>query len=124
MVRTFRYLDRFYENPILNFRIAGNLLTASFGASTGWAAVNFVDLQKFDTTFPSGPLSLAQATRVMSVFFASSVVGNLVFPYIVKKFGSKNTMLALGFPQMVSFIFKFVNSEFKSANVVFRSVGC
>lgn len=114
VVRSFGNWNSFFEKIILHFLTAGNLLTTSYGATTGWAAVNFVDLQKFDTSFPSGPLSLTQATRVVSVFFASAVVGNLVFPYIVKKIGSKRTMFALGFPQIVSFLWKFANSEFES----------
>lgn len=94
-----------------NFYIfAGNLLTTSFGATTGWAAVNFVGLQKDDTNFPSGPLSQSQATRVVSLFFASAVVGNFMFPYIVKKVGSKRTMFVLGFPQMVSSIPKMAKN--------------
>lgn len=68
----------------------------------GWATVNFVDLQKIDTKLPSGPLSLNQATLMMSIAIASSMVGILVFPFIVKKFGSKRTMFAVGFPQIVS----------------------
>lgn len=67
----------------------------------GWAAVNFVDLQKEDTKFPSGPLALSEATLMMSIPLVSMMIGNLVFPMIVKKFGSKRTMLAVGFPHMV-----------------------
>lgn len=97
--------------------VAGNLLTASFGATSGWAAVNFVRLQKDNTEFPSGPLSQAQATRVMSLFFASAVVGNLVFPFVVKKLGSKRTMFVLGFPQLVSSIAKLSEISFDKAKL-------
>lgn len=76
-------------------------MTASFGTANGWATVNFVDLQKEDTRFPSGPLSLNQATLMMSISIASAIVGNLVFPFSVRKFGSKTTMFAMGFPQIV-----------------------
>lgn len=69
----------------------------------GWATVNFVALQKEDTKFPSGPLTMNQATLMMSIAFASSIIGNLVFPFPVKKFGSKRTLLVLGFPQIVGF---------------------
>lgn len=77
-------------------------MTASFGTMNGWAAVNFVDLQKEDTTFPSGPLKMSEAMLMMSIPLISTIIGNLVFPLIVKKFGSKRTMLAIGFPQIVS----------------------
>lgn len=105
------FVVRFYRQSInsggkwLTFLHLGNLLVASSGAYAGWAAVNFVNLQKIGTTFPSGPLTLTQATRVMSVFFASAIVGNLLIPHIVKRFGSKRTMFALGFPQLVGIKF-------------------
>lgn len=70
----------------------------------GWAAVNFVNLQKDDTTFPSGPLTLSQATFMMSIAFIPSIIGNLVFPDIVKRFGCKRTIYAMGFPQIVGLI--------------------
>lgn len=79
-------------------------MTASFGAMNGWAAVNFVNLQKDDTTFPSGPLTLSQATFMMSIAFIPSIIGNLVFPDIVKRFGCKRTIYAMGFPQIVGLI--------------------
>lgn len=77
-------------------------MSSSFGAANGWASVNFVALQKKDTSFPSGPLSLEQATWVMSIFYVGAIVGNSVFPYIVKKYGSKRTLIAVVFPQIVS----------------------
>lgn len=91
---------RFYNFRIIPF--AGNLLTGSLGATNGWASVNFVDLQKDDTSFPSGPLSLEQATLVVSICYAGAIIGNSVFPFVVKKYGSKRTLLAAVFPQIVS----------------------
>lgn len=83
-------------------KIVGNLLTASYGSSNGWASANFLALQKSDTIFPSGPLSLKEATLVMSIYFAGGFVGNMFYPYILQRYGSKRTMLAIGFPQIVS----------------------
>lgn len=83
---------------------SAHFLTASFGAMNGWAAVNFVNLQKDDTTFPSGPLTLRQATFMMSIAFIPSIIGNMVFPYIVKLIGCKRTIYVMGFPQIVCLI--------------------
>lgn len=94
---------RKFSQEKINLWFSGNLLTASSGAYAAWATVNFVNLQKEDTTFPSGPLTLTEATRVVSVFFASAIVGNLLVPHLVKWFGSKRTMFALGFPQLVGY---------------------
>lgn len=68
----------------------------------GWTSINFVDLQKDDTTFPSGPLSLDQATRVVSIFFVAAVIGVLTLPHMARKFGNRTTIFALGIPQIVS----------------------
>lgn len=83
----------------------------SYGASVGWTSINFVDLQKEDTTFPSGPLTLTEATRVVSIFFASAVVGNLVLSHSVERFGSKKTIFALGLPQIVGYTLRIENSK-------------
>lgn len=80
---------------------SGNLLTVSYGSSNGWATANFLELQKLDTSLPSGPLSLKEATLVVSIYFIGGFFGNLAFPYIVQRYGSKKAMLAIGFPQIV-----------------------
>lgn len=87
--------------PISNHSFSAHLLTTSYGSMNGWATVNFVDLQKDGTTFPRGPLTLGQATFMMSISVASCIIGNFVFPHIVRKFGCKRTMYAMGFPQIV-----------------------
>lgn len=96
------WMNKFRFRNYRNRIFTGNLLTASYGSSNGWASVNFLELQKPDTTFPSGPLSLKEATLVMSIYFVGGFVGNLAFPYIVQRYGSKKAMLAIGFPQIVS----------------------
>lgn len=99
------YLLAFSLSPHVSnliYHLPGHFLTASFGANNGWATVNFVDLQKDDTKFPSGPLTLSQATFMMSIAFIPSIIGNVVFPHIAKKFGCKRTLYAMGFPQIVS----------------------
>lgn len=77
-------------------------MTASLGAANGWTSVNFVELQKNDTSFPTGPLTLKQATLVVSISYAGAIIGNTVFPFVVKKYGSKRTLIASVLPQIVS----------------------
>lgn len=100
----FHLFDAFslIKSLIQNILFAGNILTASYGAANGWASINFVDLQKDDTSFPSGPLSLKQATLMVSICYAGAIIGNSMFPFIVKKIGSKRTLAAVTFPQIVS----------------------
>lgn len=80
-------------------------MAASAGATTGWGAVNYVDLQRDDSTFPTGPLSLRQASIVIQAFFVSCILGNLLIPYMVEKCGSKRTMFIMGLPQIVGYIY-------------------
>lgn len=68
----------------------------------GWTSINFVDLQRADTTFPSGPLTLTQATRIVSIFFVCALIGTILLPHVTRKFGIRTTILALGVPQIVS----------------------
>lgn len=80
----------------------GNLMTISRGTTNGWFSSNFLPLQRPDTSLPSGPLSLKEATLVMSISYIGAIVGNLVVPHILRKFGCKRVMLACGFPMIVS----------------------
>lgn len=69
---------------------SGNLLTVS----CGWTSANLLELQKPNTVFPSGPLSLEEATKVISMTFIGGIIGNLVFPRLVRKIDCKRLMLA------------------------------
>lgn len=77
-------------------------MTISRGTTNGWFSSNFLPLQRPDTPLPSGPLSLKEATLVMSIGYIGALVGNLVAPHLVRKFGCKRVMLANGFPMIVS----------------------
>lgn len=90
------------EMKLLDLIIAGNLLSLSFGSMNGWASVNFLELQKTDTLLPSGPLSLQQATLMMSIGIASAVIGNLMAPLFISHLGSKRGLVVFAFPQIVS----------------------
>lgn len=77
-------------------------MTLSRGTANGWFNVNFLLLQRPDTPFPSGPLTLKEATLVMSIGYIGAIVGNLIVPFVVRRFGCKRLMLACGFPMIVS----------------------
>lgn len=98
---------------------SGNLLTASFGSANAWASANFLELQKPDTIFPSGPLTLREATLVMSIYFVGGFVGNMIFPCILQRYGSKITMLATGLPQIVSYFDKKLSETKIEFNMIY-----
>lgn len=86
----------------LGIHFPGNILTLAAGSGCGWSSANFLEFQKPDTPLPSGPMTLKESTFVMSIYFIGAIVGNLISPHIVKKFGSKRTMYAIGCLQIVS----------------------
>lgn len=73
----------------------------SFGWSSGWATINFVDLQNENTTFPTGPLDLEEATFVVSLSNVGALIGNFMIIYISKVMGVKNAIHALCLPFVV-----------------------
>lgn len=86
----------------------GNLLTLSFGASAGWATINFVSLQQEDTTFPTGPLTLEEATLVLSLANIGGFLGNFAVLQLSERVGFKRAIHLMGIPLVVSFIIKFI----------------
>lgn len=82
----------------------GNLLSLALGSSNGWASVNFLELQKSSTSLPSGPMTLPEATFMMSVTFTSAAIGIPMFPFVAKRFGNKNGLFCVGFLQIVSLL--------------------
>lgn len=87
-------------------------MTLAHGSTNSWSTANFLALQSPDTPLPSGPLSLHEATLVMSSYYIGAIIGNLTVPHIVRKYGCKRTLLAAVCPQIVS-------SEQKSSNQIY-----
>lgn len=81
---------------------AANLMSLSRGASNAWLTANFLALQRSDTPLPYGPLSLKEASLVISIYYVGSFSGNFMAPFIVRTFGSKRVILCVAFPQIVS----------------------
>lgn len=101
------------------YLFSGNTMTAAHGASNSWTSANFLALQKPDTLLPSGPLSLHEAALVVSIHYVGSIVGNLLVPHIVRKFGCKRVMLAVAIPQIVSWIGTQMNLKIRFNVLVF-----
>lgn len=76
-------------------------MTTSQGTANAWLAANFLPLQRPDTPLPSGPLSLKEATVVMSIGYIGAIAGNLIVPLFSRKFGCQRVILACGVPKIV-----------------------
>ncbi|XP_031623102.1 uncharacterized protein LOC116340647 [Contarinia nasturtii] len=79
-----------------------NLLTFSFGSTMGWSTINFNELQNENSTFPTGPLSLDEASLVVSLINFGGFIGNfIVLPFNIM-FGVKRTLHFFGIPLILS----------------------
>ncbi|XP_055296382.1 facilitated trehalose transporter Tret1-like isoform X2 [Sitodiplosis mosellana] len=79
-----------------------NLLTFSFGMATGWATINFNELQSENCTFPTGPLSLEEASLVVSLLNIGGFFGNWITLLMNNIFGIKRTIHLFGVPLILS----------------------
>lgn len=78
------------------FHISGNLLTLSFGISIGWATINFNELQSEKSTFLNAPLSLDEASLLVSIVNVGGLIGNYAIVPISNLIGIKRSIHILG----------------------------
>lgn len=84
-----------------NFHL-GNLLTLSFGTSSGWSTINFNELQNVNSTYSTGPLTADEATLVVSLINVGGFIGNFAIMPISHWCGIKRTIHLFGVPLIVS----------------------
>lgn len=70
----------------------------------GWATINFIDLQQENTTFPTGQLTLEEATLVTSLTNIGGFLGNFAILPLGEKYGLKRAIHLMGIPLAVSSI--------------------
>lgn len=81
--------------------ISANFIGFSFGWSGSWANANFLHLQSAETDLQAGPLTYDEASLMMSLICAGGLFGNIVYLWILEKFGRKNPLLLLSLPIIV-----------------------
>lgn len=72
------------------------MLTLSFGIVSGWATINFNELQSENSTFSTGPLNLEEASLVVSILNIGGLIGNFGVLPISQLIGVKRTLHILG----------------------------
>lgn len=77
-------------------------MSFTFGLSSGWATINFIELQKENTTFPTGTFTLEEATFVATSMSIGGVVGNFLILPIAHRFGYTRALCLMGIPFIVS----------------------
>lgn len=84
----------------MNFMTA-NLIVFSFGWSIGWANANLIHLTSSKEAFDSGPITDDEAAIFMSIICAGGLFGNILYLWVLEKFGRKNSILFLSIPTIV-----------------------
>ncbi|XP_031623613.1 facilitated trehalose transporter Tret1-like [Contarinia nasturtii] len=79
-----------------------NLLTLAFGIQSGWAMINFSELQNKNSTFSTGPLTLDEVTLVVSLVNIGGFFGNFAIMSVSKWCGIKRTIHLFGLPLIIS----------------------
>lgn len=79
----------------------GNLLTLSFGLSSGWATINLLELENENSTYSTGPLNKAESSNVVSFINIGGFLGNYIIIPLSRMIGIKGTIHFLGVPLVV-----------------------
>lgn len=83
---------------------SANLITLSFGWNCGFANANFLELQVTDK-LRDGPLTFDEASMFVSLICVGALLGNIIYLWIIEKFGRKKPMLFLAIPIFVCTLF-------------------
>lgn len=81
-----------------------NLLTLSIGIVSGWATINFNELQNENSTYTTGPLTLEQSSMVVAIENIGGFIGNFAILPLIPFVGVKRLIHLLGLPMIVSSI--------------------
>lgn len=75
------------------------MLTA--GGSIGWVSPALPLLQSIETPLTSGPMTTEQVSWTGSTLAFGALVGNILYGYLMVRFGSKMILMSLAVPQLV-----------------------
>lgn len=68
----------------------------------GWASPNFILLTSDETPLQSGPLTISEASFVVSLSYIGGFIGTIAASMFAERFGRKISLLILLIPQTVS----------------------
>lgn len=90
------FLMPFLFTSIVNLAIMG------YGAFEGWTSPSIISLTSPNTLFPSGQISIEQASWLASVHCIGGLFGNIMFGYIINRYGRRLPLILITFPIIVS----------------------
>lgn len=80
---------------------AVNLATIGFGIFEGWSSPMVLLLTSDQTPLPSGKLNMEEASWVAALQAVGCLFGNILFGYIINKFGRRLPLILIVFPLVV-----------------------
>lgn len=81
---------------------AVNLIMVAYGCATGWLSMAIPLLQSDATPLDTGKLSRTDLSWIASVLSLGALLGSAICGFVVTTFGTRNTIYAIGLPQLVS----------------------
>lgn len=78
------------------------MLIFGFGCGLAWLSMALPLLQSDHSPLETGPLTVEEVSWIGSVMSIGALIGNIAIGYIVLFIGSRNSILMIGFPQLVS----------------------
>lgn len=104
-------LDKLNENFLLWILLfQANILLIGSGCGISWISVALPLLQSDKSPLLTGAMDVNEVSWIGSVLAIGCIVGNISFAYSMTIIGSKNAVLSLSIPQMVS-LNKFSNNS-------------
>lgn len=79
-----------------------NLLSVAWGVFQGWASPTVILLLSDDTPLAAGKITIEEASWLSSIDRVGCLLGNIIFGFIVNRFGPKMLLMIIAFPIMVS----------------------
>lgn len=92
-----------------------NLLSISYGITLGWPSPVLLLITSDESPLPSGKVTLESASWVASLLGIGALIGNLVFGFVINKFGRKLPLQLLAIP---TFVRNFLFNSFETVKMI------
>lgn len=100
---TNRYEFRTEIFSVFLFDFVVNLAIMGYGAFEGWTSPSILLLtDSVKTPLPSGVISMEQASWIASYHCIGGLFGNIIFGYIINRYGRRLPLILITFPIIVS----------------------
>lgn len=91
---------------------AANLIMLCNGLALGWTAPALPKLTSEDTPLLSGPLTNEQISWIGSFNFLGTIVGSIIFVYIISLIGCKRALLVLAIPSIACWLLIYFGTHY------------